>query len=123
MKSFGNRLQELRNEKSITQKTMAESLNITVPTLSHWECDYQEPSFKDLIMLSQFFNVTIDELLGVSDNFSTPTANVMGEGATLSEKEKALLEAFKKLLPETQDFILRTAQSFSQSDNNVKSLK
>lgn len=123
MKSFGNRLQELRNEKSITQKTMAESLNITVPTLSHWECDYQEPSFKDLIMLSQFFNVTIDELLGVSDNFGTPTANVMGESSTLSEKEKALLEAFKKLLPETQDFILRTAQSFSQSDNNVKSLK
>lgn len=124
MKSFGSKLKELRIEKGITQKTMAESLNISIPTLSHWECNYQEPAFKDLIMLSQYFNVTLEELFGLDENGTldtSPTVGTMHEGATLTEKEKALLKAFKNLLPETQDFVLRTAQSLSDK-SNVKTL-
>ena len=67
MKTFGELLKELRIEKGITQKRLAQELSITVPTLSHWECNYQEPSFKDLVQLCDYFEVSADYLLGRKD--------------------------------------------------------
>lgn len=123
--AFAERLKELRNEKGKSQKELANELNFSIPTLSHWECGYQEPSYKDLISLCRYFEVSTDYLLGITSDdgaelYSAPTANAMHDSATLSEKEKALLKAFKNLLPETQDFVLKTAQSFS--DSGKKSL-
>lgn len=67
MKTFGEILKELRKEKGLTQKALAHELSVTVPTLSHWECDYQEPCFKDLIALCRYFEVSADYMLGICD--------------------------------------------------------
>ena len=67
MKTFGELLKELRIERGITQKRLAQELSITVSTLSHWECNYQEPSFKDLVRLCEYFEVSADYLLGRKD--------------------------------------------------------
>ena len=67
MKTFGEILKELRIEKGLTQKALAKELSITIPTLSHWECGYQELSFKDLIALCKYFEVSADFLLGLID--------------------------------------------------------
>lgn len=65
MKTFGAKVKELRVKKGLTQKQVAEALNVTVPTLSHWECDYQEPSFKDLLAICNFYEVSADYLIGL----------------------------------------------------------
>jgi len=67
MKTFGEKLKDLRLEKSLTQKDLAQALSITVPTLSHWECNYQEPSFKDLAAICRFFDVSADYMIGLED--------------------------------------------------------
>ena len=67
MKVFGEILKELRIERGLTQRALAQELSITVPTLSHWECGYQEPSFDNLVMLCKFFDVSADYFLGLSD--------------------------------------------------------
>lgn len=64
MKTFGEKIKELRNEKGLTQKQAAQALSVTVPTLSHWECNYQEPSYKDLLALCLFYDVSADYLIG-----------------------------------------------------------
>ena len=68
MKTFGERLKELRIERGLTQKQVAEALAVTIPTLSHWECNYQEPSFKDLMSICKFYEVTSDYLLGLESD-------------------------------------------------------
>lgn len=68
MKTFGEKLKELRSERELTQKQVAEALSITIPTLSHWECDYQEPSFKDLLAICRFYGVTSDYLIGLEND-------------------------------------------------------
>lgn len=122
MSTFSERLRELRDEKKIPQRLMARDLQITPPTLSHWECGYQEPSFKDLIRLSKYFDVSIDYLLGLENDFGARVSTIpaehlvpMSDGMTAKERE--MLEAFRKLLPETQDFILRSAQSLRDKKN------
>ncbi len=65
--NFWKKIRELRSDNGLTQKQAAEALSVTIPTLSHWECDYQEPSFKDLAAICRFYKVTSDYLLGLEE--------------------------------------------------------
>lgn len=62
--TFPKSLKNLRLCKGLGQKQMALELNLTVKTISHWETGYSEPSVSQLIMLADFFDVSIDELVG-----------------------------------------------------------
>lgn len=57
-------LKNLRLERSVTQKQVAEKLNISLKTVSHWETGYTEPSVNQLIMLADMYCVSLDELVG-----------------------------------------------------------
>lgn len=62
-KSIGSFLSELRKEKGITQKELAEYLNVSDKTVSHWECDKYSPDISVVPILAEYFGVTCDELL------------------------------------------------------------
>lgn len=96
MKTFGEKLKDLRLEKKLTQKELAQILSITTPTLSHWECDYQEPSLKDLIQICAFFNVESDYLIGLSDNFENFTIRTE-KPADLSDDELKIVKQYRSL--------------------------
>ena len=57
-------LKDLRKEKDIGQEVLAKELNISVKTVSHWETGYTEPSIEQLIKLADYFEISIDELVG-----------------------------------------------------------
>ena len=59
----------LRAQRQITQSYLAVALNITVKTVSHWETGYCEPSISQLVQLADFFEVTVDELIGRNANY------------------------------------------------------
>lgn len=61
---FKEILKGLRKAKNISQGVLAEKLNISLKTVSHWETEYTEPSITQLIQLADFFEVSLDELLG-----------------------------------------------------------
>ena len=46
------------------QKELADALETTPKTVSHWETGYSEPSISQLIMLADYFEVTLDDLVG-----------------------------------------------------------
>lgn len=128
-----NRLKELRLSAGLSQAALAAAADTTQRNISFWESGNVELNLYAAIRLAQIFQVDVEYLAGYSDEFdvkpdinfparisapSSPPAPI----SVLTEKEKALLEAFGKLLPETQDFILRTAQSLSD-DAKEKTLK
>lgn len=61
---LGENLKQFRCELKLTQQQLANMLNISLKTLSHWETGYSEPSLDQLIALSDYFKVSTDELLG-----------------------------------------------------------
>ena len=67
MQVFGERLKELRNLKGITQKQLAQLMNVSGNTIHSWERDKQEPSMSSLLFLSEYFEVSLDYLFGKSD--------------------------------------------------------
>jgi len=60
---FKSNLKTLRKENGITQQALADALNITLKTISHWETGYTEPSISQIIELATFFHVKLEDLL------------------------------------------------------------
>jgi transcriptional regulator with XRE-family HTH domain len=68
MKSFAERLPLLRKSKKITQKQLAEALGINTRTIQYYESGDKRPDFDGLIRLADYFDVSIDYLVGRSDD-------------------------------------------------------
>lgn len=60
-------LKMLRSERGLTQQQMADALNITSVTYLRYEKGQREPSIDTLIALAEFFDVSIDFLVGISE--------------------------------------------------------
>ena len=67
MNLFKNRLKELRTERNISQKALGSVLNMSKMAISHWESGHSEPSIAQLIFLSEFFDVSVDYLIGKTE--------------------------------------------------------
>lgn len=62
------RLKELRKRMGITQLNLSMELNICQNTISRYETGEREADYKTLILFVDYFNVSIDYLLGRTDN-------------------------------------------------------
>ena len=67
---FNEKLQKLRKRNGLTQEELAEKLYVSRAAISKWESGKGYPSIDSLKALSQFFSVTLDELLS-SDEILT----------------------------------------------------
>ena len=62
------RLKELRKKKKVTQLKLAMDLNMNQNTISRYENGEREAGYRELILLVDYFNVSLDYLLGRSEN-------------------------------------------------------
>lgn len=83
--TLGQKIKELRIKSGITQKGLAEKLNVSFQTVSKWENDENEPDIATLKMLSSTFECSIDYLL---DNSNMPIANVEGINVDKTKEEQ-----------------------------------
>ncbi|CCO08855.1 helix-turn-helix domain-containing protein [Desulforamulus hydrothermalis] len=72
MSNFENRLKALRKANKKTQSDMATLLNITLRQYQLYEAGQSSPPLNNLITLADFFNVSLDYLMGRSDDPSPP---------------------------------------------------
>lgn len=61
-----NRLVQLRKEKKLTQKEIAEQIGIKQNSYSDWETGKNEPNLENIVKLSKILGTTTDFLLGKS---------------------------------------------------------
>ncbi len=62
------RLKKLRKEKNISQLKLAIDLNMNQNTISRYENLEREADYETLIQFADYFNVSLDYLLGRTDN-------------------------------------------------------
>lgn len=62
------RLKLLRKQKHMSQLSLAMKLNTTQLSISRYETGKREPDLKTLILIADFFDVSIDYLLERTDN-------------------------------------------------------
>ncbi|OQO80944.1 hypothetical protein BH745_01300 [Enterococcus gallinarum] len=64
MVEIGENIKKLRKAKRMTQKEVANQLNVTPQTISKWERNISYPDLDMLVKLSQLFHISTDALLG-----------------------------------------------------------
>ena len=62
---MGEIFKKIRLENNLTQKEVARRIGIKQTNISSWENNKTRPEYENLIKLSNIYDVTIDELLGV----------------------------------------------------------
>lgn len=62
------RLKELRTSKKLSQLKLAMDLNMNQNTISRYENSEREPGINELIKIADYFNVSIDYLVGRTNN-------------------------------------------------------
>ncbi len=73
--NFSKRLKELRINEELTQKELAEALNVSTVSISSYETGAKTPSFDMVLNIAKKFNVSIDWLCGLSNNMK-PNNNI-----------------------------------------------
>ena len=110
---FAVRLKELRLKKGLTQKELAQKLNMQNTAISKYELNQRKPDTETLLEIANFFNVSVDYLLGNSD-----------DRTTLNPKEDTPYEKISKLVKENE--IKTLAAHFDGediTDDDVKAIK
>lgn len=108
----------LRKEKNITQAELAKKLNIRQTTVSSWENGISVPDYPTLIKLADFFDVSIDYLLGREDDFGV--IQTQNAASDLDNDEQTLLSNFRELNRLQKQKILAYAEGMLAAEREYK---
>lgn len=123
MNLFGQRLKELRTQKKMSQKELADLLNMKRENVSNYERGtVTNVSSETISKISDLFNVSTDYLLGRSDypmisaiaeeNFPHVISEDLDKKLTKDDEEADLLAAFRL---ESEDMSAEEKQKFNNS--------
>ncbi|MEG0076218.1 helix-turn-helix domain-containing protein [Anaerorhabdus sp.] len=60
---FNEKLLSIRKKQGLSQEELGMELEVSRQTISKWEAGQSYPDFQRLVMLSDYFNMTLDELV------------------------------------------------------------
>lgn len=69
--SIGNKLLALRQSKHLSQEELAHQLGVSRQTIGKWEQDLSLPDIKMMMKISDFYHVSMTELLGIKEEKNT----------------------------------------------------
>ncbi len=96
--SFSFRIKELREERGLSQAKLARELNVGTGSVGMWESTQEIPPVKKLLVIADYFGVSLDYLVGRSDLRAPCAADdpFLWEYRALSPGQKALLQDLVK---------------------------
>ena len=106
---FANILNDLLNEYNLSQAALAKSIGFSQRAVSKWINAQAEPTASALTACANYFGISVDELLGRSDDFGTlassPTAT-----PSLPADETELLKLYRQLPYEGKQRLIARAE-------------
>lgn len=102
--NFQERLKELRLYCGLLQKELAEKLGVETRQISRLETGYNEPNLSQLIKIADFFEVSVDYLLGRESEDGRIFTSRNPDAA--DSDERRLFAAFRKMNDEQKKYYL-----------------
>lgn len=94
---FDERIKELRKRDRITQVELAEAMELSKGTVAMWEVGQREANFQTLQKLADYFKVSIDYLLGYSDDPSSSAHDQEEVESMLGPSQQKMKQAVEDL--------------------------
>lgn len=101
------RLKELRTEKNLSQRDIAEYLGITQQAYANYERNAREPDFGTISKIADLFDVSVDYLLGRTDDINQKSGE---ENITFDDFTYAMYNESKELTDEDKQALLGMAR-------------
>ncbi|MEG6521166.1 helix-turn-helix domain-containing protein [Desulfotomaculum sp. 1211_IL3151] len=107
---IGKRIKKLRTTKELTQAELAKHLEVTTSSVGMYESGTRNPSYEVMVKLANFFNVSVDYLLGKS-----PFKNAQ------EEQYSIMIAAIKAVIhrEDTHDLFWDTAMELLHSTSHI----
>lgn len=111
MSQFSKNLKKIRKDNKISQTQLSSYLGFRGSAIANYESGRNEPSFDTLIKLANYFDVTIDYMLGIEDR-----PKRFNE---ISKQEFTLLYDYRGLDQIDQKIVLDLASSLAQKNSHI----
>ena len=100
--AFADKLKELRLENHMTQKNVADSIQVARTTITGYETKGRQPSHEKLTALAGLFQVSLDYLLDEEDTIQLS----LSQSDHLSSTEQNALSRYRKLTSRSKQSLL-----------------
>lgn len=102
---MAKRLKQLREERCLSKKEVAEYLNVSPSTYGKYELEKRQPDFETLSKLAEYYDVSVDYILGLS--------NIR----KVDEAFYAFIERMQELDEETKSDVIRLLEHLISKKN------
>ncbi|MDE6870254.1 MAG: helix-turn-helix domain-containing protein [Clostridia bacterium] len=100
---------ELLEERNLNRKQFAEQSGIPYTTVIGWTKLNRLPDYTALIKIADFFQCSIDYLVGRQDNYENDYTPL-----EISHSEQTLIKNFRKLDSENKELVLKLTKNLSK---------
>lgn len=124
------KLKMLRQQKEMNQLELGKIVGVGKTTISNYETGYSVPDLDTIIKLAEYFQVSTDYLLGLTDEIAEEQDEIKHTFGNLSKNEQELLEIFNRVKNERDqikligrfDEIVEQMTGNFKSDDNAQSI-
>ena len=113
MNGIPNILKELRKSRNLTQFQLSQILKIGQATIAGYENGSREPHINSLIAYANFFECSVDYLLGREDDFGNVVVQTE-KPDPLPQDEQEILQIYQSLSPAHRSQVLEYARYFAE---------
>ena len=92
MINFGDALKYQREIRDLSQNTLAKATGISQPKISYYEKNQHTPPIDHCITLANFFDISLDELVGISDTPQEQSA------ASLNSSQLSFVKEYSEVI-------------------------
>ena len=104
-------LRKLRDEAGITQKQLADAIGVSQQSINKYENHNIEPDIETLIRIADYFDTSVDYIIGHSSLRRKLEATSPFE---LNNTESSIIEAYRKLTQKQKDCICTVLDSYRE---------
>ena len=117
--SFGSQLRQLRTDKNLRQKDLAEIIDVNRATIGKYETDERFPDRKTLGYIADYFHVSVDFLLDRTDIRSLDNAHIIADQK--AESAEASIEDETVTIKELLAFVKEVRQRKDKETEELSS--
>lgn len=113
---IGYQLRRMIEEKGITQKELAKSLNLSATTLNGYIQNRRQPDAQTLVQIAAYFDMSTDYIYGI-----TPMKN--HQAASFNKQERLLVKIFRSIPKENRPLFIEMGKTFCNFDKKNQTEK
>lgn len=114
---FNERLKKLRNSQGISQVEFAKRFNISTGTIGNWEVGKREPDFETIKRIADYFDVSVDYLLGRTDyphSEKKEPAELTTDSVMYELKKRGLYDKLNAMSDDDRQAVLATLDTLCE---------